>query len=463
MSKILTLGLNSSIKQAFKELNKFSEYGMIVNIMSAQKKIIGVVTEGDLRRSILKGFSIDTKLKEIINKKFFFLYDSEIKSKKINNPNFNSTIISKVSYFPVVDNNMRLKQVLHVRNLKKIMGGQKMILNKVKQQQPIILVVGGGGFIGSVLTKKLLKENYKVKVLDNFFYEKKSLLNLKKDKKLTIIKRDVSDLSSQIIAIKDVECVIFLAELVGDPLCRKNPEDAIKTNYLALSSMANLCQYMNINKFIYTSSCSVYGSSQKKMSLIETSSLNPLSLYARIKIMSEQSLLSYTSKNFSPTILRLATVYGSSLRQRFDLVVNTFIKNAYFKKKIVVDGDGKQFRPNIHVEDVADAIIKIIKSPTKKVKNQIFNLCNEKENLSILQLAKRISSKFKDCKIIFNPRKTDNRDYYVSANKIKKTLDFKTKLSIEKAINDLKIYFDKNKSQNFDKSKFINLKSYLSK
>ena len=379
MSKIISLSQDSSIRQAFKELNKFSEFGMIINIVSSKKKIIGVLTEGDLRRSILKGHSLDTKIKKVMNKNFFYLYESEIKSKKIRNEHFNSNIISNVSYFPVVDSNMKLKQVLHARNLKKILGGQKIIFNKIKHHQPTVLVVGGGGFIGSVLTKKLLKLNYKVKVIDNFFYDKKSLNNLKKNKKLEILKKDVSNLSYQIIAIKDVECVVFLAELVGDPICRKNPEDAIKTNFLALSSMANLCQYMNINKFIYTSSCSVYGSTKKKLPLIESSRLNPLSHYARIKIMSEQSLLSYSSKNFSPTILRLATVYGSSFRQRFDLVVNTFIKNAYFKKKIIVDGDGKQLRPNVHVEDVADSIIRVIKAPTKKVKNQIFNAVMKKK------------------------------------------------------------------------------------
>ena len=105
-----------------------------------------------------------------MNKNFFYLYESEIKSKKIRNEHFNSNIISNVSYFPVVDSNMKLKQVLHARNLKKILGGQKIIFNKIKHHQPTVLVVGGGGFIGSVLTKKLLKLNYKVKVIDNFFY-----------------------------------------------------------------------------------------------------------------------------------------------------------------------------------------------------------------------------------------------------------------------------------------------------
>ena len=124
---------------------------------------------------------------------------------------------------------------------------------------------------------------------------------------------------------------------------------------------------MNINRFIYTSSCSVYGaSSEENKVLTEQSPLNPVSLYARIKILSEKSLLSQSNILFSPTILRLGTVYGSSIRNRFDLVLNIFAKDAYFKSKINIFG-GNQWRPNIHVEDIANGIIAVINSSISKL------------------------------------------------------------------------------------------------
>ena len=205
-------------------------------------------------------------------------------------------------------------------------------------------------------------------------YEKKSLNQFLENKNFSLIKKDICDLSVQVEAIKDIDCVVFLAEIVGDPSCEAKPEDALKTNYLAVSSLANLCSYMNINRFIYTSSCSVYGANKNLNKVLdEKSMLNPISHYARIKTMSEKALFSQSNYFFSPTILRLATVCGPSPRNRFDLVVNTFARNAFFAEEINVHG-GNQWRPNVHVDDVAKAIIRIIEAPLEKVEKQILFL-----------------------------------------------------------------------------------------
>ena len=142
----------------------------------------------------------------------------------------------------------------------------------------------------------------------------------------------------------------------------------------------NECLKNGIERFIFTSSCSVYGFSKKICN--ENSSLNPVSLYAKCKVACEETILSHTSNIFTPTILRLATAYGPSLRNRFDLVVNKFVAYALKLKKIKIFGE-KNWRPLVHVDDIADGIILVLKSPEGKVRNQIFNLGANTENYKI--------------------------------------------------------------------------------
>jgi nucleoside-diphosphate-sugar epimerase/CBS domain-containing protein len=461
MAKILKLSHSSSIKRALKILNENSNFGAILNIVSNKKELLGVLTEGDLRRSILSGKSLSTRLEFVMNKNYFYISSDDLKKNKFLHSKINSDTFKNAVYLPVINNKKILKNVIHINSVKRLFGLPKKIKKITKTTRSSILIIGGGGYIGSVLTSKLLKFNHKVKVLDKFFYDQNSLIKFKKNKNLKIIKDDVSKISVQVEAIKDVDSVIFLAELVGDPLCRERPEEALRTNYLSLSSMANLCSYMKIKRFVYTSSCSVYGSTSGTTLLDEKSSLNPVSHYARMKVLSEQSLLSASSENFNPTILRLATVFGHSPRQRFDLVVNTFVKNAFFKKKLSVDGNGLQLRPNIHVKDVADAIIKIINSPTNLVKGQIFNISNSKENLSIADLAKKVQKNFKKCSISFNKKKTDQRNYKVSSKKIEKKLNYKAKISVSEGIKEMKKFLQKNSKKNFNLKKYSNIENFL--
>ena len=311
------------------------------------------------------------------------------------------------------------------------------------------------------MTKALLKKNWKVKVVDNFLYEKNSLQNFKKNKNLSIIKKDICDLNVQIEAVKDIDAVVFLAEIVGDPSCAAKPEDAIKTNYLAVSSLASLCSYMNINRFVYTSSCSVYGAKQGESKLLtENSPLNPTSHYARIKIMSEKAVLSKSNLFFSPTILRLATVFGKSFRNRFDLVVNIFARNAHYHKKIKVNG-GNQWRPNIHVEDVSNAIIRVLESPINKVENKIFNLCNDTQNYTINNISKIVKSVFPKCKIIKEYKNVDKRNYKVSSKKISDIINFKAKKTIKYSLGELKKFFQRKKINYFFKKKFSNYETLV--
>ena len=159
--------------------------------------------------------------------------------------------------------------------------------------------------------------------------------------------------------------VVYLAELVGDPVCAARPDLAFEINYPHPCSPALIARKLTIEKFIYTSSCSVYGFSSESM-LKETAALNPVSDYGRYKVEVEKFLKSLAGEHFKPTILRLATVYGLSHRPRFDLMVNTITATAYVDNKITIIA-GENWRPFIYVGDVADAVRRCIELPTTVV------------------------------------------------------------------------------------------------
>ena len=166
----------------------------------------------------------------------------------------------------------------------------KIRLQKKKEfvKLPNVLIVGGRIYRNHI-NKPSLKKKFKVTILDKLLYDKNVLKkNFKKNKNFKFIMGDVCDLNVQINSIKNIDIVVFLAEIVGDPACNARPEDALKTNFLSLSSLATLCSHLSISKFIYTSSCSVYGINKNNDLLTEKSPLNPVSHYARIKIMSKK-------------------------------------------------------------------------------------------------------------------------------------------------------------------------------
>ena len=296
MKKTLTLKKTDTIRQAFELLK--GQFGMIVCILENKEILSGIVSEGDLRRGVVRGYSLDDKLQDVMNKNSIYIYESELKSKKISKSNIDlGATMDRPLIIPVVDEDKKLLYVINAENLFEILQNKKLRSYFSEIKKPHVLVVGGAGYIGSILTSFLIKKGWKVKVVDKLLYEKNSLNEFVGNKNFSLVEKDICDLSVQIEAVKDIDCVVFLAEIVGDPSCAAKPEDALKTNYLAVNSLASLCSYMNINRFIYTSSCSVYGSKNGQDEFLnESSPLNPVSHYARIKIMSEKALFSYHSK-----------------------------------------------------------------------------------------------------------------------------------------------------------------------
>ena len=287
-----------------------------------------------------------------------------------------------------------------------------------------ILITGGCGYVGSVLVPKLLKLNYKVIVLDTQWFG----INLKKNKNLTIIKKDVRNISSK--DLNGVNTVYHLASIANDPMGALNPELTWEISCLGTMKLLEASLKNKVKKIIYASSSSVYGIKKEKK-VVENLSLEPISIYNKAKMVAERILLSYSDK-INISIIRPATVCGMSSRMRFDVSVNMLTYQALKNKKITVFG-GNQVRPNIHIDDLVDLYIFFLKN-NKKL-NGIFNAGFE--NLSIKQIAKNISKEIKS-NIIFLKNTNDKRSYRVDSSKLK-NVGFKPKKNVMIAISQIAI------------------------
>ncbi len=306
--------------------------------------------------------------------------------------------------------------------------------------------MGGGGYIGCHVVEELLRQGFLVRVLDTFRYGKRVFADLADHPNLELMEGDVSDIYKLTLAMQRVSSVIHLAGIVGDPACAVDPAVTRHVNIISTRILKESAKASGAKRFIFASSCSVYGSSLKEVN--ESSKLNPVSLYAQTKIDSEKELLQDTHDNFHPVILRFATVFGHSRKPRFDLVANLFVSQAYLDGKITLTG-GEQWRPFIHVSDVARAIVLALRAPTTTVSRQIFNVGDSKLNLKISELADIAKSVVKKSKkgtsirILENTDNNDRRNYFVSFEKIKRELGFYAKTEVEQGMNEIYLNWKK--------------------
>lgn len=441
-------------------------------VLNKDKKLFGIVTDGDIRRAILKGISIDNEVKTIAtNKPVVFSVDikKDVIARKIKEIELEKRVPNVergTMKIPLVDNNGRIVDILALFKEK-----NKIIYESIfsKRKQKIlknhsikkVLVIGGAGYLGSVLIRKLLKRGYCVRILDNLLFGDAGIKDLYGHENFEFIKGDVRSIEPIIEGIKGIDAVIHLAALVGDPASNINPQKTLEINYHSTKMIAEICKYHQINRFIFASTCSVYGKSSKPGEpLLEDSELNPVSLYARTKIESEKALLKAMDENFSPTIFRMATIYGLSPRMRFDLVINILTAKAYFGKNIPIYG-GKQYRPVIHVEDATDAYIKCLEIPLDQVRGEIFNLGSNRQNYKIKDVGMIINKCIPEAKIDIQQGKTDQRSYYVSFDKTKKILNFDTKLNIDDGVKQIIKEMKKGRFRNYEDSIYSNYKSLL--
>ena len=299
-----------------------------------------------------------------------------------------------------------------------------------------ILITGGGGYIGTNLVHSLLNENYKLKVIDTFWFGN----YLKKNKNLQILKKDIRNLTKQDIGNPDY--IIHLASIANDPAAELDPGLTWNVNVLATYNLINLAVKKGVKKFIFASSGSVYGVKKEKK-VTEELNLEPLSEYNKSKMIGERILLSY-KKDIDLTILRPATVCGYSPSMRLDVAVNALTFAALNKRKIKVYG-GKQIRPNLNIHDMVDVYKFFLKKKIKKdkhINDIIFNVGFE--NLSILNIAKRINKSLKLKSNIFVEPSNDPRSYRQNSDRII-SKGFKPQKKIEHAIKEIEEKFLKNK------------------
>jgi len=426
---------NSSIKETMRAIDRGGLGTAFV--IDKNKKFFGLVTDGDIRRAILRGVNIGRPIEEIANKNPI-VFHNEFLERELSRPKINKDIKKRTPIhgslkIPVLNNKREVKDLIFVYpDGKHDFLRAKAKLNVNNENIKKVLVIGGAGYLGSVLCRKLLNERYKVRVLDNLTYGDEGIKELYSDKNFDFLKGDIRNISDVVEAVKDIDAVIHLAAIVGDPACASDSKKTLEINYLATKNITEICKYFQINRFIFASTCSIYGASlSPNKKLTEESSLNPISLYAETKIKCEQSILEATDENFSPTIFRMATLYGFSPLMRFDLVVNLLTAKAIFDKKITIFG-GSQWRPWLHISDAANSYLLCLKKPIEKIKGEIFNVLSE--NYKIIEIGKIIKSLFKDAKLEINSKITDCRDYNVSFDKISKSLGFRPKIKIKEGI-----------------------------
>jgi nucleoside-diphosphate-sugar epimerase len=322
-----------------------------------------------------------------------------------------------------------------------------------------IIVFGGGGYCASVLVPQLLNEGWDVTVYDTFWY---GTDHLPKANNIHLVQGDVRDLAKIKESLKNMEYVLHLACISNDASFELDEKLSTSVNLESFEPLVVAAKEAGVKRFVFASSSSVYGVSDSP-DVTEDHPLVPLTLYNKYKGMCEPLLLKHTDKNFVGVIFRPATVCGYGSRQRLDLSVNILTNHAINKGKITVFG-GDQLRPNLHIQDYADLCKLLLTAPSEKIANEVFN-CGF-QNMSIMNIAKTVKKIVEETfpekgEIPIEVTTSDDpRSYHINSEKIKLTLGFQPKHTIEEAVRDLCQAFKAGKLPNsFDDNKYFNVRT----
>jgi len=300
-----------------------------------------------------------------------------------------------------------------------------------------IVVTGGAGYIGSTLVPELLSTGHRVTVIDRLYFGDSPLAAAiaRHPQELRLVRADVRRVDPR--AFEGIDALVDLAGISNDPSCELDPELTRSINLDGALRVARLAQAAGASRIVFASSCSVYGHGAG-LRLMEDSPLAPVSLYAHCKAEVERGLFDLArTTGIGVTALRFATVFGLSEKMRFDLAVNVMTKNAYVARKITVDGGGQQWRPFVHVRDVAEAVCRALSAPLERVKGQVINVGSNDNNIRIKNLAYRVRDIVAGTEIVMAPTDPDLRDYNVSFERIASLLDFRPSRSIEEGITEI--------------------------
>jgi nucleoside-diphosphate-sugar epimerase len=290
-----------------------------------------------------------------------------------------------------------------------------------------VLATGTDGYIGTILGPYLIDRGHDVTGIDTGFHRVGWLYNGVKQMPRTITK-DIRNITED--DLRGFDAIVHLAELSNDPVGQLNPNITFNINHIGTVELAKKAKKVGVQRFVYFSSCSVYGASSTHAS-DENGAVNPLTAYAKCKLLVERDLKPMADDNFTPTYLRNATAYGPSPRQRFDIVVNNLCGHAWCNKLIKMDSDGTPWRPFAHVLDICQAAACTLEAKREIVHNETFNVGDNSENYQVKDIAKIVADTFPGCELQLGSRGDDKRDYRVNFDKINSKLPgFKCKHNV---------------------------------
>lgn len=320
-----------------------------------------------------------------------------------------------------------------------------------------VAVIGGAGYLGSTLCAHLLELGYEVTSIDTHWFGDAAVQKLHAHSGFSSAQMDALHSDEVLPMLKGCQAVIWVAGLVGDPACSLDAGLTYGCNYRSTLTVAGLCKWLGIGRFIFASSCSVYGRSDELTHLTEESATNPLSFYAQDKLVCEKALRSMADDSFHPTILRLATLFGWSNRMRFDLVVNVLTARACKGETLEICGGGQR-RPFLHVKDAARAFARVLSADQPLVANQIFNVGADVNNHRIIDVAEFVCAEIPSARVNFVPNMTDMRDYDVDFSKISQALGFETEFSVPHGIAEIRERMSEANGINIADSLYVNEK-----
>lgn len=297
-----------------------------------------------------------------------------------------------------------------------------------------VLVTGHNGYIGSIMTGVLERQGFEVHGLDSYLYSECTFGPDVPD--VPAIRKDVRDV--QVGDLEGFDAICHLAGISNDPVGDLIEGVTYEINHLASTRLATLAKEAGVSRFVFSSSCSIYGASPGGV-VDEESPINPVTAYGWSKIKVEDDLRALADDDFSPIFLRNATAYGASPRLRADLVINNLVGYAVFQGKVLMKSDGTPWRPLIHIEDISRAFAAVLEASLDNVHNQVFNVAVPEENYQIRELASLVEQTVPDSRIqLADHAGPDIRDYRVDPAKILELVpEFQPKWSVGKGIEEM--------------------------
>ncbi len=303
-----------------------------------------------------------------------------------------------------------------------------------------VLVTGTDGYIGALAGPYLMKHGIEVVGLDTGFYRRGWLYPAAVQIPHTITK-DIREVTPEDVA--GFDAVVHLAELSNDPLGKQNPGLTFEINHQGSVGLANAARKAGATRFVYTSSCSIYGVGAGGDFVNEDTPPNPQTAYAECKALVEHDVSAMAGDDFAPCFLRNATAYGASPRQRFDIVLNDLCGLAWTTKEIKLQSDGTPWRPLVHALDIAQAIHLSLTAPAETIRGQIFNVGSSEQNYRVIDIAKIVAEEFPGCELTVGAAGADNRSYRVNFDKIQRLLpDYKCQWSARDGARQMRALFE---------------------